>query len=63
MFRMTIRTDNDAFGDMPEFEVARILRQEADRLELGEYASECYQTIRDANGNDVGRARLKEEGE
>ncbi len=40
-------------------ELARILREIADQIEGGaRYA--WYQTVRDVNGNDVGRYALKE---
>lgn len=58
MFTLTIRTDNDAFQDAPAMEVARILRQEADRLEDGAYDVPKFRTVFDVNGNDVGRAKL-----
>lgn len=58
-FRMTFDMDNAAFeDDAAPFEVARILRQTADRIER-EGVPTHYQTIRDANGNDVGRYAAK----
>jgi len=39
-------------------ETARILRRIADRLDAGEAFSK-YETLLDANGNDVGRAAFK----
>ena len=62
-FRLTINTDNAAFegqyqGDDHRFEVARILRDVADRLQRGEDFS-FFETLRDINGNDVGRAAHK----
>ena len=50
--------DNAAFDDMPEFEVARILRHIADRIESGQ-ATGLYQNAIDINGNIVGTFRLK----
>lgn len=41
---------NAAFEDQPELEVARILRNVADKLEQGETDGWC----RDINGNPVG---------
>lgn len=60
-FRLTINCENEAFGDNPEPEIARILRSLAARLDP------CYDpdtlatvvTLRDRNGNDVGQAGLK----
>lgn len=62
-FRLTIHTENDAFGSGPagyerNTETARILRAVADALDRGaEYRH--YVTLRDINGNDVGRAAFK----
>lgn len=61
IFRLFVHTDNAAFGDAPQWELARILRKVADRVEAGEDISH-YLTILDVNGNDVGRFALKEEG-
>lgn len=63
VFRLHIRTESDAFTSGPagyerNAETARILRVIADRLEQGE-AFTHYQTLRDINGNDVGRAAFK----
>lgn len=55
---ITIDTDNAAFGDNPELEVARILNDLADRvlgpLGLGD------RTLRDYYGNTVGTFFLAE---
>lgn len=54
-FTVKFDTDNAAFEDeQGETEIARILRDIADRVESGEYCGK-FQTIRDLNGNDVGR--------
>lgn len=58
-FKMIFATDNAAFEDDPVYEVARILRDTADKLEAGRDASH-FQTILDINGNDVGRYKLAE---
>ena len=50
MFYLNIATDNEAFGDEPEVEVARILRQIASRIERGETDGHT----RDSDGNMVG---------
>lgn len=60
-FRLYINTDNAAFEDSEDGieEIARILRHTALRLEVGGDDFHYYQTLRDVNGNDVGRAGLK----
>lgn len=61
MFKMTIRTDNDAFGDSAwenREEVARILRNVADALENGTSAAPLH----DCNGNTCGRFDMNAEG-
>jgi hypothetical protein len=57
-FNLFIDTENDAFKPDPSPELARILRAIADRIESGEFYGH-YLTIRDTNGNDVGRFALK----
>lgn len=62
-FRVSIHCGNAAFDDFdghydPGAELARILREIADRVERGDLSG-YYETIRDANGNDVGRWGLK----
>lgn len=57
-FTLKVDTDNAAFADDPAPELARILRLVAERIEAGD-EFHYYQTIRDANGNDVGRYALK----
>lgn len=54
MFTLRIETDNEAFTDNPKAEIARILRETADRLESGRYVNK----LRDLNGNTVGSAEL-----
>lgn len=68
MFTLKIRTDGAAFAETEAaycapLEVARILREVADKLEYGE-ATGLFQTVHDVNGNDVGRWKLtnNEEG-
>lgn len=57
MFVLKIDTDNAAFEDgLAPYEVARILRAVADKVVDG--VPPQYQTVRDANGNDVGRFKL-----
>ncbi|WP_372395284.1 hypothetical protein ABMY26_06660 (plasmid) [Azospirillum sp. HJ39] len=54
MFEMTIDTGNAAFGDAPEYEVARILRAIADKVEGGWLEGKAI----DINGNTVGEFKL-----
>ena len=58
-FRMYVTMDNAAFEGSERRELARILQDIATRLEQGEEDFDYYQTLRDANGNDVGRAGIK----
>jgi hypothetical protein len=58
-FRLHVTCDNDAFDPDPYAELARILRETAARLETDRDACRWFQTIRDCNGNDVGRFALK----
>ncbi len=54
MYNITIETGNAAFGEHPKFEVARILRQLAENVELYGLGED---TLRDVNGNIVGNAQ------
>ena len=56
-FDLWIHLDNAAFQPFPDHEVARILRDVARTIELGA-PTDKYQTVRDVNGNDVGRFGL-----
>jgi hypothetical protein len=61
MFEMQIETDNSAFDDNPASELARILRETADKLESGCYLSGLWENCaRDVNGNVVDRLRITE---
>jgi hypothetical protein len=63
LIRLEIQTDNDAFQEEQEAEVARILRALADTLEReGDLADSLLLgvTLRDINGNPVGKAFLAE---
>lgn len=57
-FTMSIRTENDAFSMGLHIELARILCDTAGRLSRGELKVGSSATLRDVNGNDVGRATL-----
>jgi hypothetical protein len=59
-FKMRFDCDNAAFDDMPEMEIARILRATADKIEAGGVGYNRYQNVRDINGNIVGTYRHKE---
>ncbi|AXH46919.1 hypothetical protein I5G67_gp083 [Mycobacterium phage Aminay] len=56
MFTLTINTDGAAFEDLPQAEVARILRELAERVGYG--SDDDGSTVRDSNGNTVGEWTL-----
>ena len=59
MFKVEIETDNAAFDEgYHDFEVARILRALADTLDM--YGGRAEYTLRDINGNTVGKATSEE---
>jgi len=61
-FKLYIDIQNDAFQPSPELEIARILRDVADRIEHStKFDLSLYRTIRDLNGNDVGRYAIKKD--
>lgn len=51
MFSLNFATDNAAFTENREAEIARILREIADNVQRGPYESG---RVRDGNGNSVG---------
>ena len=58
--RVKIELANDAFGEDPRPEIARILRAMADKVEELDIYTLCfYQSIRDINGNSVGQFAIK----
>lgn len=60
VFKLHINTDNAAFDDGNKgHEVARILRELADKLE-SDGLQWCYQNLKDINGNIVGGYAEKE---
>ena len=59
IFVMSIACDNDAFTPEPWDELARILRAAADKLESERDGCRWFQTVRDINGNDIGRFAVK----
>lgn len=56
-YTIEINCDNDAFGDDPTPEVARILHKLADQIET--CAVLDGHILRDANGNRVGQSILQ----
>jgi hypothetical protein len=50
-FSLNLNIDNAAFGEDRSLEIARILREAADKLEAGSTGSQ----LRDFNGNRVGQ--------
>lgn len=58
VFTVKFDTDNAAFEDCRDYEIARILRNIADRVER-DGCSGFFETVRDINGNDIGRFALK----
>ena len=62
MFRIEIETGNDAFADHAPSEVARILRDLADKLDYC-HGLPSHASLHDANGNKVGFAQEEHPGE
>lgn len=60
MHKITIEIllENEAFGDAPMTELARILREYAARIE--EYGPDDCDRLRDHNGNTCGTARISQ---
>jgi len=61
---LNIKTGNDAFeNDKQRVEVCRILRKIADNLDSNPFYGDLVNTVRDINGNDIGRVGfIKTEG-
>lgn len=55
--KLHIETDNAAFSECPEGEIARILRDLAKRIEAN---ASHYIVLRDSNGNRVGECEISE---
>lgn len=64
IFRLHIHADSAAFEEegVPVHELARILRETADRIEA-EGVPTSYANLRDVNGNTCGAYRLRDEDE
>lgn len=58
-FNLYFSMDNAVFYDNSSHEVVRILREIADKIENNYDVPRTYQTIRDINGNDIGRYAQK----
>lgn len=53
--------DNAAFENNPAFELARIMRETADKIEQSGEIPTYYQNVKDYNGNIIGRYAAKPE--
>ena len=51
---ITINMDNESFGGLPEYELARILKDLSNKVEHGIMDGFEGLALRDANGNRVG---------
>ena len=64
-FSLTITTGNDAFGESgsedERREIARILRETADRITFDNEDIGFFRNLKDTNGNIVGTFALKDE--
>ena len=56
MFTLKISTDNEAFTNDAGLEIARILRNLADKVESWPGANDFSIGLRDFNGNKIGSA-------
>ena len=54
-----IQCDNEAFGDYPEFELARILLERGHKIRGAGPLGEGESKIMDINGNSVGFCRVE----
>lgn len=61
-FKLTINCDNAAFDPAPDYELARILRAMADRLEGLDLDADTVVNLYDVNGNHCGVAEFQTEG-
>ncbi|MCZ2397899.1 MAG: hypothetical protein LC100_15325 [Chitinophagales bacterium] len=58
-FNFYVYLDNAAFEDNPSIELARIMRETADKIEQSGEIPKYYQNVRDYNGNIIGRYAAK----
>ena len=62
-FLLRINTENAAFDEFPYVELARMLREIADKIEYQSRVDlHCFQNARDINGNTVGQYAIKPAG-
>lgn len=61
-FTLTIDCGNAAFDPAPDYELARILRSIADRLEGLDLDADTVVNLYDTNGNRCGTANFDTEG-
>lgn len=62
-FLVRISLGNDAFACDGSLEIARMLRELADKVETESFADMSrFQNLRDINGNPVGQYAVKPEG-
>ena len=57
-FTVEIETENDMFQDGKGFELAIILRQLANRIEMIQMDDGDEYNLQDSNGNSVGKAKF-----
>jgi hypothetical protein len=55
MFKIYLKTNNAAFTDDRDSELARILREVANQIEAGDSHGRCH----DSNGNTVGEWTIR----
>ncbi len=61
--KLEIECGNSAFDDEPLAEIARILDEQAKKMQrwVGDGSKQWDSTLHDINGNKVGKAELKEQ--
>lgn len=57
-FKLTMKMDNAVFGEQPEGEVARLLRELADYVSTRPLTPGDEYPLMDFNGNKVGKAEV-----
>ncbi len=62
-FELHLGMDNAAFEEVPGFELARILRELADKVEVATPEVGAVLRLRDINGNRVGVAMVTAKGD
>lgn len=56
-FKVEIECDNAAFDDVGAWELSSVLRELADKVGSAAFPAAGEFTVRDSNGNKVGKAR------